>query len=73
MRTPLAALGVQSDLDMCVPWSLAAFWSKARGCVLPWGHVAAGAGDTSPGSAAEVEGRAVAGDITWQLIPEARS
>ncbi|MBN1458235.1 MAG: PglZ domain-containing protein [Armatimonadetes bacterium] len=70
MRTPLAALGVQSDLDICVPWSLAAF--KVKGGAGAYFH-----GGMSPQELVipvlalrpRTKVAPVAGDITWQLIP----
>jgi len=70
MRAQLAALGVQSDLDVCVPWGLAAF--KVKGGAGAYFH-----GGMSPQEliipvlAMRPRARVapVAGDITWQLIP----
>lgn len=70
MRTPLAALGVESDLDVCVPWNLAAF--KVPGGTTAYFH-----GGMSPQELVipvlalrpRAKTAPVAGDITWQLIP----
>jgi len=70
MRTPLAALGVQSDLDMCVPWSLAAFKVKGGGGAYFHGGMSPQE-LVIPVLALRPRSKVapVAGDIAWQIIP----